>query len=180
MFPQKPMFNQIQDEEGANFKEAKPEYYIHLAIIKCQAALQNPDTNQGVPAYSFYVQHIETLCWAAKLIPIDYDTNVKTNLDMLDKQMLTPKERLIMDANYRLKLLLRRIFSNRTIEKPLRDVGSRALAQQKQEGKLPPITQMLYTEPEIELDKNVDDWEDDPDDIPEAEPDETKPPELPL
>jgi hypothetical protein len=154
--------NRSDDSEMNSFREVKPEFYIHLAIIKCQQALQNPDTNQGVPAYSFYVQHIETLCYAADMLPKNYDEEVKRNAAELANEGYTTKEFLIKDANYRLKILLAKIFKNRDLVRPMFDTGVREMKRMSN-GELPPITNIVEEIEKADIDdiKDIDDYEDD-------------------
>jgi hypothetical protein len=116
------MNNEIQnpietvEEFGSADIKIKPDYYIHNAIIKAQAAIGNTDVKSGFLIFRIYVEQVEGLCRACKIIEKD-EGEYKDKIEKYIKN-LKDDDKSIKDAqiaNKKLELLTEAIFSSGTI-----------------------------------------------------------------
>ena len=113
-----------QEELMGNDIKINPDWYIHNAILKAQEALANADIKLGHMQFRVLVEHIETLCRAASMLPDNYDTKLeeykksepytRTRLDLQE----------IKEAHKKLELLLGEVFSAKTNTTPMK-IGPR-------------------------------------------------------
>jgi len=102
--------------------QVKPDFYIHLALLKAQKCLTHEDVSSGFLQFRLIVEHLEILCNSAKLIN---EETYKTGIDEYKKedQYINAESDLIQTtllANKKLGLLTKEIFSNKTITDPLK------------------------------------------------------------
>lgn len=121
--------DQITDDIDITNTEIKinSDFYIHHALIKAQSALMKPDIKEGVLTYRIFIEHIEVLCHAAKIIDDDYEGAVKDYLESEEYQNLnqdkSPTGLTIKNeklANYKLKLIMAEVFGLKTNTTPLK------------------------------------------------------------
>jgi hypothetical protein len=109
------------DELGMKDIRINPDYYIHFGIIRAQSALSNPDIKQGFLQYRLFVEHIEVLCTAAKILSADYEADLKQYKDSEDfKKETDSLTRGALLANKKLELLMKEVFSSKTIKAPMK------------------------------------------------------------
>lgn len=114
---------QIEDVDeviGTDIK-INPDYYIHNAIVKAQAALINPDVKTGFLQFRLLVENVEILCKAARMIPADYDARI----DEYKKTDEYAKEqaidiRAVRLANKKLEILLTEVFTAKVSTAPMK------------------------------------------------------------
>lgn len=99
-----------------------PEYYIHIGLINCQKVLLDENAKSGLLKYYVLVEHIESLCVAAKLLDGGYEKEIKEfsekeKKESKDSDNLTINVRI---ANYKLKLITKEVFSRKTITTPMK------------------------------------------------------------
>lgn len=122
-------FNKLDDEildiDELSQKDFKinPEYYIHSAILKAQASLVCPDMRQGFIQYRQMIEHIERLSRASGNTPLNYDEKIKTFKDSQEKN-LDETSRSVQLADYKLQLILERVFQKKTNTMPMRNFGT--------------------------------------------------------
>lgn len=99
-----------------------PEYYIHNALTKAQKSLSDDDVKQGHWKYIMFINQIEILCRAAKMLPEEYENNVKIKIDAInsDKNDEPDFVKQVKIANVKLEILMSEIFNAKTITDPLR------------------------------------------------------------
>ena len=100
--------------------DINPAFYIHNAILKAQAALNDESIEAGVFKFRFYAENIEILAKAAEMIPKDYEEKIEafTNSAAYKKEeALVQHFRL---ANYKMQLLLGQVFSSKLTTVPMK------------------------------------------------------------
>lgn len=108
----------VIDNEDFNATDIKinPDFYIHNAIVKSQAALANPNMKEGFLQYRQFIEHIEVLCRAAGRLDKDYSSSIET---FKESEEYTGAENESIKsarlANKKLELLMDNIFKNKTI-----------------------------------------------------------------
>ena len=108
----------IDEIEGTDVK-INPEYYIHNALTKAQEALSSNDNiKERYSKYRILVEHIESLCEAANLKPDDFDVKMKNFTDELKET--DEHIKIAKTSNYKLKLLLKNVFSKKVTSNTLR------------------------------------------------------------
>lgn len=111
----------IDEVKGTDIK-INPDYYIHNALIKAQQALTKDNMKEGFIQYRVFIEHIETLCRASKMLPGDFDERIKSFLsskEYKDVQIneLTKGVRL---ADFKLGLMMEAVFKRKTLTDPLK------------------------------------------------------------
>lgn len=110
--------DEIGDFVGTDLK-INPSFYIHNAILKAQEALKDEDIQQGVFKFRFFAENIEILAKAAEMIPNDYETKIA---DFIATDSYKKEDDLVKHfklANYKMQLLLGRVFSNKVTTDPM-------------------------------------------------------------
>lgn len=107
--------NMVVDDFSSADIKIKPDFYLHNAIIKAQAALASDDPKSGFLIFKIFVEQIENLALAAKIIKEDsaYHEDLKSYLDSNKTE-----EKYIRDAqvaNKKFGLLMGEIFDSGTI-----------------------------------------------------------------
>lgn len=113
---------QIEDVDempGTDIK-INPDYYIHNAIIKAQNCLNDPDIKIGFLKYRILVEHIESLCKAAKMINPDYETHIEAYKASEEYQKEAAETRPVIMAHKKLELIMSYVFTLKTNTNPLK------------------------------------------------------------
>ena len=109
------------DEIVGTDVKINPDFYIHNALIKAQAALTKDNVKEGFMQYRLLVEHIETLCRAAKMLDNDYDTQLddfkKTDEYSIEEQSYVKSVKL---ATKQLEILMDQVFSSKVSTDPLK------------------------------------------------------------
>lgn len=108
----------VEEVDGADIK-ITPDFYIHKAILKAQECLSKDDIKQGYAQYRQFIEHIETLTKASNMTPTDFDNKVTEfigNLNKDDSEMV----KSVKIANYKLELIMSRIFSQKLSTEPMK------------------------------------------------------------
>jgi len=120
-------FNKLDDKiidvdeiSGTEIK-INPDYYIHTALLKAQAAIVDEDMAAGLSRFRMVVEHIEILARAAKMLPTDYDENIKTYLESEEfKEKDVDLKSGFKIANKKLGLMMSMVFSSKVSTEPLK------------------------------------------------------------
>lgn len=109
----------IEDVEGVDIK-INPDYYIHKAILKAQDCLSKDDIKQGYAQYRQFIEMIEVLTESANMLPENYKEEVDKFINTenaIEQDNLTKSIKI---ANYKLKLIMKRVFSQKMSTEPLK------------------------------------------------------------
>lgn len=100
-----------------------PDFYLHYALLNAQKCLGQENAEQGFLQFWGYIEHIEILCDAAKIIPNDYQKKIE-EFKQTDEYKNTEKSivKNFKVANFKLKLLMTEVFSRKTVTAPLKSV----------------------------------------------------------
>ena len=110
----------IDEIEGVDIK-INPDFYIHKALLKAQDALAKDNLKDGFLQYRQFIEYIEVLCKAAEIIKEDYDKNIKEFIDSEEHKNITNETvRSTKLANKKLGLLMKEVFSSKTITSKLK------------------------------------------------------------
>lgn len=103
--------------------QISPNYYIHQAIIMAQRTLLvsilKNNFQEGVIAYSTFIEHIEVLCKASGMLSEDYSDNLKseTNIKEGDSKIII----IAKESNHKLYCLMKELFSTRASTTPIKE-----------------------------------------------------------
>lgn len=108
--------SQIEDVDELSGTDIKinPEFYIHTAVLKAQEALVKENVQVGFLQYRVMVEHIETLCRAAKMLTKEsYDEAIeKYKKENEEYAKETNQEvKSVRLATKKLELLMQQVFS---------------------------------------------------------------------
>ena len=109
----------IDEVPGTDIK-INPDYYIHNAILKAQAALNNDNLRTGIVYYTLYIDNMESMADAAKMLPEKYKEDVE-KFKKEDKEYLTAPEDYAKEfklATYKMKLILGKVFAAKVSTRP--------------------------------------------------------------
>lgn len=110
----------IDEVAGTDIK-INPDFYIHNALLKAQSALINDDAKTGFTQFRVLVENIEILCNAAKMLPLDYEEQLKDYKKSRDfKEETDVLIQGVKLANQKLKILMSQVFSAKTATQPLK------------------------------------------------------------
>lgn len=109
--------SKIVDVDEVNIADFKinPDYYIHTALLKAQESLASDNTKVGFLKYVIFVEHIETLCKAAKIVADKYNTAVKDFMNSKEYSDADEGVKGVRLANKKLGLMMDAVFSSKTI-----------------------------------------------------------------
>lgn len=96
-----------------------PDYYIHTALLRAQKALLKEDLKGGFLAYKIFIEHIENLCLAAKMLQDDYEVVIKDFKEGLEDTR-EPLAKDIKVANYKLRIMMTNVFDRKEIKTALK------------------------------------------------------------
>ena len=97
-----------------------PDFYIHNAILKAQAALSDPDLNTAIIKFRMYAENIEILAKAADMLPQDYKKQLKEYEETEEYKNTDPQYKHFKLANYKMQLLLGQAFNSRVSTSPMK------------------------------------------------------------
>lgn len=101
----------VEEIAGTDIK-INPDYYIHNAIVKAQAALTSPDVNAGFLQFRVLVENIEILCRAGKMIPDDYQKQLEDFKKQNEYAAEENREiKAVRLANKKMEILLHKVFA---------------------------------------------------------------------
>ena len=110
----------IDEISGVDIK-INPDYYIHSALLKAQKALVNENIKEGFAQFKILIEHIESLCRAAKMIDNDYTKQVSEFEETKEiKEEKDPFVKMVRIANKKLELLMTGVFDKKIITDPLK------------------------------------------------------------
>lgn len=126
-----------------------PTFYIHVAILRAQQILANPNITDSLTNYVIMVEHIQSLCKAAKFIDEKYELDVTAFKVEQDKDISSSSVKAARLANKKLELLTESFFKSAPISAPLKYViGRKPKAEEEKKAETPPAEPEL-TEPTI-------------------------------
>lgn len=96
-----------------------PDFYIHTALLKSQQALLNPSINEGFKQYRMFIEHIEGLCRASKIIDATYDEEIK-KFEEAEKDEKDSTIKFARISNKKIELLMREVFNRKPIKEPMK------------------------------------------------------------
>jgi len=115
--------DEIQDIDeivGTDIK-INPDFYIHTAILKAQNCLSKENVKEGFLQFRVMVEHIQILTEAATILSDDYKKEMNKYKKTEEYEKETNDEvRLTKLANYKLKFLLKEVFSSKISTEPLK------------------------------------------------------------
>lgn len=109
--------DQIVDTDevlGTDLK-INPDYYIHTAILKAQKSLEDDNVQRGHLKFRIFVEHIEGLCSASKMLTDEYREEIekyKKSESYINSKDNTKEVKL---ANKKMQLILKNVFANKTV-----------------------------------------------------------------
>lgn len=107
------------DEFDARDTKINPDLYIHFAIMKAQQALIHEDTSKGFLQFRVIVEHLESVCRAAKYLPDDYDIEVsKVTGEVVEEKDYSVKHARI--ANKKMEVIMKAVFDRAPQAFPLK------------------------------------------------------------
>jgi hypothetical protein len=101
----------VDEIEGTDIK-INPDFYIHTALLKMQESLHNPKMEDGLIQYQIFIEHIEILSKAAKMLSKDYETEVE-KYKQTDDYIKSPQYKNLRLAHVKLGLILKEVFSKK-------------------------------------------------------------------
>jgi len=108
----------VDEVIGTDIK-INPDYYIHSALLKAQAALMNDTTKEGFTKYWVFIEHIEVLCKAANMLSPKYEEDIKAYKESKEYQKAEPFLKNVKLANKKLGGLMEEVFSKKVATDPL-------------------------------------------------------------
>jgi len=120
---------EYKDEADTNIK-INPNYYLHNAILKSQNILMFSTAkgviDQGLIAYTIFVEHIETIAEAADMLKVKEEE--KTYKEKIEDYKKSEEYKKLTDnnikmarlSNFKLKLILTEVFSRSPSDIPLK------------------------------------------------------------
>ncbi len=109
------------DEISGVDMKINPDYYIHSALLKAQKALINENIKEGYAQFKILIEHVESLCRAAKMIDNDYPMLLSEFENT--KEIKEEKDsfvKMVRIANKKLELLMTGVFDKKVITDPLK------------------------------------------------------------
>ena len=115
-------FGDVDDIGGTDIK-INPDYYIHTALTRAQKCLLKDDLNAGFLSYTFFINHIENLCMAAKKLDDQYHVDVAAFEKQIKESSEKPSHPLanqVKIADYKLRLMMMAVFDNKQMTDALK------------------------------------------------------------
>ena len=110
----------IDELIGTDIK-INPDYYIHTALLKAQAALMNDNMKEGFVQYRQFIEHIEVLCDAANMLPKEYDEKIKEFKNSKNYRAVDGvRIKSIKLADKKLNLIMTSVFNRKISTQPLK------------------------------------------------------------
>lgn len=109
----------IDELKGVDIK-INPDYYIHMALLKAQAALSQDNIREGFIKFRMIVEHVETLCVAANMITDQYKVDIENFKNNVDYVEASDEIKPVKLSNEKLRLMLTKVFKNKTLTTPLK------------------------------------------------------------
>lgn len=106
----------IDELSGTDLK-INPDFYLHNAIVKAQECLVKENMKEGFAQFRIMVEHIETLCKAANMLPENYEEQVK-NFKVDDEEDSLIKA--VKIGQKKLEILMTEVFESKTLVSPLK------------------------------------------------------------
>lgn len=98
-----------------------PDFYIHMAILKMQNALLNPNLREGFVRYRIYIEHIEVLCRAADMLIQNYDVEIDEHMKSAKFLAITDDfKKEVSLANKKLELMMKAVFKKKPLTDPMK------------------------------------------------------------
>ena len=130
MWQQQQQQNRQQSDKGLEFFKIRPEYYIHLTLVDCLGAKRQgldsgKNPNDALLIYSMLVNQLEKVVIACGKLDKQKDVKDKDSeynkelmefKDSLDKEGEASMVRQAKMADFKLELLMERIFEKEVIE----------------------------------------------------------------
>ena len=119
-------FDEIEDnvfdvDETINTDiKINPDYYMHLALVKAQEALANPNKDVGFPQYRQFIEHIQVIAESSGLLGEDYETTIKEYMKTDEYTKVPDNIASVRLADKKLKIILTKLFSKKVKTDPLR------------------------------------------------------------
>lgn len=114
-----------------------PSYYIHNAILRCQAALSSEDVQGGFAQFRLLVENLETIGISAQLINeeeyFDIIKSFKETEEYKGEEVEYAKSMKL--ANFKMRLIMRQVFKDKTLIAPLTDKKKLTTLDGKKEAK---------------------------------------------
>ena len=104
----------IDEVVGTDIK-INPDFYIHNALVKAQQVLADDNIESGFLKFRILIENIEVLCKAANMVGDDYKKEIEEFVKTEDYLQEKEKIKMAKLANKKLRLLMERVFSSKTI-----------------------------------------------------------------
>lgn len=119
----------IEDVDEIHGTDVKinPDFYVHQAIANAQKALNEPNLPDAYVRFRMWVEHVQDLAVAAKMVTEAYWTDIAGIEEALKKEMgpegwakMPENARSARMASRKLQFLLKQIFATKTKVAPLK------------------------------------------------------------
>lgn len=114
----------FDDDANVHIK-IKPSFYIHNAILMAQRTLMysviKTNVDDGIVAYSVFIEHIEVLARAAKFLTDDYDNKITEFKDTEEYKSADKRIKMARLSNCKLQHLMKEVFNMAELKAPLSD-----------------------------------------------------------
>jgi len=110
------------DEVAGTDIKINPDYYIHTALLKAQAALTKDNLQEGILQFVMIIEHIEVLCYSAGMLPDNYEQSIKDYKETEEYKKVQDKDMIAQAkvSHKKLRLMMSEVFKTKTISTSLK------------------------------------------------------------